>query len=658
MTTPEQRLAAGFAGRIEAWSLARQPDASIARAAGQAGAALSLSHGDGHVCIDLADLMQAGDEASGPRIARPSRDNLLASGVVGTPQARGAMPLILDAQDRLYLHRFFDDELRLARRLLQAAATPFEPGDSADRMRDHLQSLFASSTTGPSNGGGGGGSSSNSSSNSSGNSSGESDAPDWQRLAVALALRNRLTIVSGGPGTGKTTTIVNLLGCLLESDPGCRIALAAPTGKAAARMTEAIRARAGHLPEALRLRLPGDASTVHRLLGYRPFDRGFTHDATHPLAIDALVVDEASMLDLALARRLFEAVPPSARIVLLGDKDQLSAVESGAVFSELGVDPSLSDACAQTLARLSGIDRARIVAPASREASALADSVIWFTRNFRFAEDSGIGRLAAFVNTGEAEQAIGFLRTGIDGDARWIRSDSGVTDPAGASIIDPARVSVTSLDAMLAGFEPYATAIDRAPADIAAIADAFERFRVLCAVRAGSRGVDAINALLESRLRERLRHHANDGRSPWYPGRPVLVRQNDPVLRLFNGDIGIVLPDANGEPMARFPGPDGGFRAIAPVRLPAHETAFAMTVHKAQGSEFDEVLLMLPSRPNRVLSRELVYTAITRARRRVTVDASEAVLRAAIESRTGRRSGLLDRLREQSTAASHGSPSP
>ena len=340
-------LADGFALQVERWARALGDDAATAASARQAAHALSLATGDGHVCLPLADLPDGDD----------LRRVLLSSQVVGTPAAPGACPLILDADDRLYLHRHFDHERRLAQRLMRAADAPAQAVDAATQQR--LNALF-------------------------GNEAG----PDWQKLAAALALRQRLVVISGGPGTGKTTTVVNLLACLIEQNPEVRIALAAPTGKAAARMSEALRQRAQHLPPALRERLPAQAATVHRLLG--AFPGGFTHHAGRPLAIDALVVDEASMLDLALATQLLEAVPDSARLILLGDKDQLAAVESGAVFAELSADPTLSAACIDDLARLCELPAAAIVPGAPLEASPLRDSVVWLSRNFRFAADSGI----------------------------------------------------------------------------------------------------------------------------------------------------------------------------------------------------------------------------------------------------------------------------
>jgi exodeoxyribonuclease V alpha subunit len=315
-----ERLAEGFAQHVERWARRLQAEGS---AGGQgdfpdpvshgAGAATrpptekdfailrhaahqtSLATSNGHVCLMLSDLAPSpseGGQGWGHHPPEQLRESLRSTRVVGTPDSRGACPLILDDDGRLYLHRYFDYEVRLARRIMQAAGTP--PRAVSPAARDLLNTLFPAR---------------------------EGDEVDWQKIAAALALRNTLTIISGGPGTGKTTTVVNLLACLLTQQPHSRIALAAPTGKAAARMTEAIRQRAGHLPEDLRDQLPTESFTIHRLLGVNPSRAEFTHHAGNPLPYDALIVDEASMLDLALATRLLEAVPASTRLILLGDKD-------------------------------------------------------------------------------------------------------------------------------------------------------------------------------------------------------------------------------------------------------------------------------------------------------------------------------------------------
>jgi exodeoxyribonuclease V alpha subunit len=434
------------------------------------------------------------------------------------------------------------------------------------------------------------------------------------------------------------------------------VVLAAPTGKAAARLAEALRDRAGHLDPALRALLPTSATTVHRLLGVRAGHGGaagageasFRHGAANPLALDLLVLDEASMLDLALATRLLEAVPPTARVVLLGDKDQLAAVEAGAVFAELSADPSLGTATVDRLAALCGLPAAAIRPPVPAQPGALPDSVVWFQRNYRFARDSGIGRLAADILAGDPAAVTTTLRAPAadtpDTNALAWLVDAGerLAPPTLAAAVDGYAAYIEACRALPAGAAPDTTAI-------AALHAAFGRFRVLCALRGGPRGVDTVNELLSRRLRAAIAGTAPDAagsRQPWFAGRPVMVLRNDPGLRLFNGDIGLAWPGADGALQVWFPAADGHWRAVPPARLPAHETAWAMTVHKAQGSEFDTVLLLLPAQRSRVLSRELLYTGITRARRRVLLAAGADVLASAVQAGSQRHAGLQARLRD------------
>ena len=560
-------LAVGFATHVCAWAEragASRDALAVLRVAAER---VSQASTEGHVCVALQSLA----EMLEGRSCAALREALLASGMVSADGDGVVLPLVLDGSGRLYLRRYFDYERRLAEALVRRAALP-ERGAPAQ------------------------------------------PAEDAQQRAVETALRQRLTVISGGPGTGKTTTVALLLARILEQDAAARIALAAPTGKAAARMLDTLRERARDLPAAIRERLPAESHTIHRLLGVTADAGRFRHHAGNPLPVDVLVVDEASMLDLALAARLVEAVPDDARIVLLGDKDQLAAVEVGAVFAELS----------------------------AREGSPLAPSVVWLTQSHRFAQDSGIGRLAADINAGEPDRALAWLAANADPVAEWI-------EDAGASLPSAAR------ERILAGYAPYLQALREQPDDAGAVFRAFERFRVLCAVREGARGVRELNRQLGEHARAVLDHPLDPGgRSPWYPGRPVMVAKNDYVLRLFNGDIGVCLPDGAGALAVWFPEKGGAFRAIAPSRLPEHEDAWASTVHKAQGSEFDAVLCLLPETPGPVTVRELLYTAVTRAREKVTLAGSAEVFRAACAARTQRHAGLLERMREAAASGRTG----
>ena len=596
----QQPLADGFARRLIRWACAANPEFSATHELGEAARQVCFAMADGHVCTDLSIL----SERLPGTTPESLRGLLLGSGMVGTPGDVKPLPLVLDDGGRLYSYRYFDYERRLAAALTRLADTAGAPPHVLPAAHACLGELFGPACAEP---------------------------PDWQKIAVAAALLNRLTIISGGPGTGKTTTVVNLLACLLAGQPDCRIALAAPTGKAAARLLGAVTERAAQLPASVRDGLPQTAFTIHRLLGVLRHG-GFRYHAENPLAVDVLIVDEASMLDLALATRLIEAVPPGARVVLLGDRSQLAAVEAGAVFAELASDPGLEPSLVRQLAELTDSPPERLVTPPPVRPTPLSGRVLWFVRNYRFREDSGIGRLAAYVNGGDWAAAQAWLAQGGDQDVSWQGDRSGV-------------LSGPSLARLIDGYREFLEVLRDAAAEPSAAIDAFGRFRVLCAIRESARGAVALNRALAADFRRALGHPFDrHARSDWFPGRPVMILRNEYTLRLFNGDIGIALADANGSLRVHFPDGAGAFRVIPPARLPEHETAFAMTVHKSQGSEFDGVALILPARPMPVVTRELIYTGITRARRRVDLFAAPEVLAAGIASPTRRQSGLIERL--------------
>lgn len=562
---------------------------------------LSRQANAGDVCIDLADHAERPylkSTADVPTPRAPRLDDWLSelgsSPVVGVGADR--KPLILD-RTRLYLGRYWHYEQDLASALAARAARRTHL-DETDLM-PRLDRLFA--ITG--------------------------EQTDWQRIATVIALAQDFSIISGGPGTGKTTTVARLLALSLELNPGpYRIGLAAPTGKAAARLTESLRRIRSELDcdPSIAGRLPQAAMTIHRLLGYSPHTSAFKHRRDNPLHLDLLVVDEASMIDLELAAKLVAALPAGCRFVLLGDKDQLASVEAGSVLGELCRDadpPRYSRDRLNLLQRLhpGPID----ILPA--QPPLIGDCVTILRKSYRFDDSSAIGRFAAAVKRGEATSAIGCLQVPGDESLVWI-------------------------DGTQTGLQGYlwATAVEHyaaifAAGDPAEALAAFERYRLLTAVREGSSGVAALNRIVEGHLARRgvVRNDL-----VWYPGRPVLVTQNDYDIGLFNGDTGIAWPDvdAGGRMRVFFVAPDGRLRGILPQRLPQHETAFAMTVHKSQGSEFERLGLVLPDRDSPILARELLYTAVTRARARVDLIASRQALARAIDTPTRRLSGLGEAL--------------
>lgn len=601
--SPEQALARAFSGHIVSWaSQTRDLDDSTADWLGKAAWHVSIAVSSGNSCLFLDDLAENGDEKDIGII----RQTLLDSCVVGTPDRPENCPLVLDKENRLYLHRYFGYERTLAKCLVSLC----QPRDiDTGILRPLLDSLFPQEKG--------------------------DKSPDWQKIAAALALRQSLLIISGGPGTGKTTTVASLLACILETSPDNRIMLAAPTGKAARRVLDSISEQLDLFPLHMQPAIPKEAFTIHRLLGITGDLANARYHEGNPLPCDTLIVDEASMLDLALASKLFAALPENARVILLGDKDQLAAVEAGSVFSELSSRFALSDVCRHDLKELTGYWLTDSDLPETendKSGTSLGDSVVWLMKNYRFSKTSGIGRLATDIRDKRITEAIRFLRDKSDPLVQWLDMDD-------ASV-------VSGFGKTLSGqFDAYFNVVRDNPYDVREVFDTFNRSRILCAVREGPYGVNAVNRQLANAI-PKTQTVEKQARVNWFAGLPVMVRRNDYVLKLFNGDVGIVLPDATGNLSVYFPDEDGSYKSVPPSRLSDFETSFAMTVHQSQGSEFDSVLLLLPPEPSRVLSRELIYTGITRARSKITIASRMPVLSESLKHDSARRSGLVTRIFE------------
>ena len=541
-----------------------ESEAEVALAAALAARAVA----DGHSALELARASKwlATLDSDGKPPAMPNveawREALSRSSAVhANDNAGDPRPLVLDAQGRVYLHRYFDYELQLARAL-------------STRSLAHCESRLPSAE------------------------SPASDIDPEQQHAIDIALARRFALVTGGPGTGKTHGVARTLTALAQAAHAqgerLRIALAAPTGKAAARLGESLRAQLAKLdlPEAIAAQLPRDAQTVHSLLGVSPWRPQPRFDRTTPLPFDVVVVDEVSMVDLPLMAKLVAAIPESARLILLGDPDQLSAVEAGNVLGAL-------------------VEAAN--------AGALGDCHVALTRSHRFGAASTLGRLATSITQGDPDTALKIL-----------------ADAGEVALVEDARLA-TLVDNAAEDYRPVIDAPDHASALHAA-----RGFRVLTALRHGASGCLALDRAIAQRLQRMLGTRADE---TWWRGRLVLVTANRPELGLFNGDTGVAWPGADGSHKVWFEAGDGASRAFAPAVLPPHEGAFALTVHKAQGSEFERVALVTGP-DSAVLTRELLYTGVTRARSGLALYSTPETLQRGIAIRTFRMSGLADRLRE------------
>jgi len=642
------------------YELAPQSDPLVLLAA----ALTSHQLGHGHVCLDLFETLKApdfalslppeGDEQSdvlllpsqlletldGAHWCKVLASSALVALAADNSEAAHQRPLVLSGK-RLYLRRYWAYE----RRIDAALRTRLAQGETPpDDLPQRLDELFGPARPGA--------------------------VIDWQKLACALATRGAFSIITGGPGTGKTTTVVRLLALLqapaVEAGQPLRIRLAAPTGKAAARLTESISQQVQSLQvtEDVREKIPCDVTTVHRLLGSRPGTRHFRHHAGNRLPLDVLVVDEASMIDLEMMANLLDALPAHARLVLLGDKDQLASVEAGAVLGDLCRDAEAGWYNPQTRRWLESVSGESLQDSGLHEdhdgSHPLAQQLVMLRHSRRFGEGSGIGQLARRVNQQLPEEARQLLAAGHYDDvfSLLLKGEHDHTFE---------RLLLDGHGEGPKGYRHYLNILrqQRPPAErplehpdwinwAREVLQAFDTFQLLCAVRKGPWGVEGLNLrITETLVKARLIEHDQQ----WYEGRPVLMTRNDYSLGLMNGDIGIALklperegPDA-GKPVLRvaFPRNDGqgGVRFVLPSRLNDVETVYAMTVHKSQGSEFAHTALILPDALNPVLTKELIYTGITRAKHWFTlIEPRAGVFEEAVQRKVKRLSGLMLELEE------------
>ncbi|MEI7533937.1 MAG: exodeoxyribonuclease V subunit alpha [Verrucomicrobiae bacterium] len=576
-----------------------------------AAALVSRRLAEGHSCFSLGELAGQTFPASPAENVSPLKLPTLASWekilratpVVGDPGA--STSLILDAAGRLYLQRYWKYERTVAEEILKRRQQPPFALD-AKAVVTSLEKLFSAST----------------------------NKNNWQKVAAFAALRQRFSVIIGGPGTGKTWTVARLLALLLEQPGGesLRVKLAAPTGKAAARLQEALASSIASLAcsEAVKTRLLAKdlTTTIHRLLGTIPRSAKFRHDAKNPLPVDVLVVDEASMVSLPLMAKLLPALKPDARLVLVGDQNQLPPVDAGNVLADLCRAAAINGFREPFCNDYDQCGGEALVEKNFLASEGLADTVIQLQTNYRSGEMSALNEINVTVNSGNADAAMKLLQQTNAAALAW-------------QPLPSAELLKTALSEAVVSH--YGDVLKSA-SPAAALA-ALGKFRILCAVREGPFGTEAINILVEEILAEAGFIAPDKIKSGSYAGKPLMVTANHYALKLFNGDTGVIWRDGEFSSLVYFPDEAGGIHAIARERLAEHEPVYALTIHKSQGSEFDHVLLVLPEKISQVLTRQLFYTGLTRARKSVHILAPENILRAAIATQLQRSSGLTDALR-------------
>ncbi|WP_440053451.1 exodeoxyribonuclease V subunit alpha [Pseudoalteromonas sp. T1lg65] len=575
---------------------------------------LLISHARQHSCLDLAEIdwrdpFELGyllDSSELP--LSPFSIDFDAQQVLNEHPAVGYDKPLRLFDNRLYLARLAEYEAALAQRFLSLAAQPVVV--ETDQLSALLAEYFEASANGV----------------------------DWQKVACALAAIKRFCVITGGPGTGKTTTVTKLLAILqsLYQTAPLTIKLVAPTGKAAARLSESIIGAKSRLqlPDELACLIPEQAQTIHRLLGVIPHSHHYQHHQHNPLHLDLLVVDEASMVDLSLMAKLVDAMPAHARLILLGDKDQLASVDTGNVLSDLceglklGQDPSYSNALVE---RLNQLCRQNVSAQqVAEDGFLLDDNIAFLQHSHRFDSQSGIGQLAFAVNANDRARLTQVLSAGYSDLSIYELNNESYN-----ALIERAAIK----------YQDYLLAIKNARTE-SEVHQLFSGYQLLAAVREGPYGVNELNRRIEIKLSQ-MGLIQPVGR--FYLGMPIMITQNDYQLKLFNGDIGIILADENAELRATFIDEQGTVRRFYPARLPNFDRVYAMTIHKSQGSEFAHTAMILPplQRAQQGINRQLIYTGITRAKSHFELLVQHQVLLRGMQRSVSRSSGLRSRLKHR-----------
>lgn len=568
---------------------------------------------EGHICIRLHDAAE--ELADSPfydasfvlnHTARLKNEPLV------TVKGGAKQPFVLH-NNRLYLQRYFNYETAILTRI--KAFVQSEKGETEKRVAvlqsnaDIIKSLF--------------------------NDAGFSESTiaveniDWQLVSAVSAILNNFTIITGGPGTGKTTTVAKILAILYAINPDLKVALAAPTGKAAVRMAESLKASSFHIADNINEKFQSiTPGTIHRLLKYVPDSPYFKHNEDNPVNYDVVIVDESSMIDVSLFAKLLDAIGPETKLILLGDKDQLASVEAGSLFGDLcktQAGPAVLSAERTELIN-SFISNKRRQIPADYilkgTSHVLSEHIIELKRSHRFTSDRGIGRFSKAIIKNDIEVLHEYLRNNTD-----------------EQVIIDTKYDPEIFEQFVEGYSDYI----KEPGIQKAL-QKLNQLRVLCAVREGEHGLYSLNTAIENHLRKKKLINKN---SEYYENRPIIVTRNYYSLGLFNGDVGIIRADENGVLKAWFEDSNNELKSVFPGYVAEAETVFAMTIHKSQGSEYTRVLVVLPDNMNiQILTRELLYTAVTRAKSKVIVQATEEVILHTAEGAVERASGIMERFEE------------